>query len=131
MTGHFCVETCWRILAEPKLSSTKPTLPNANSLRIVPTTMKLQTVSIRVPQNRKTISAPINPSRKCAQCEQHIFIEEKALAWEAMEFCNEDCLSKSNLLVSIWDGLGSVLNWSVIFHTQDSVSKFLISGTSM
>lgn len=94
VSGNFCVEGCHRVVAEPKFNAAKSTLPNASSLRIVPTTMKLQTVSIRVPQTRKAVSVPINPLRKCTQCEQHILVEEKVLAWEAMEFCNEDCLSK-------------------------------------
>lgn len=35
----------------------------------------------------------LNFWRKCAHCNLRNIVEEKCVSWEAMDFCNEDCLS--------------------------------------
>lgn len=54
-------------------------------------TSKLQST---VPLKSSSIPDSIHFLRKCSQCNLHNILDEKSLTWEAMDFCNEDCLSK-------------------------------------
>ncbi|XP_065202335.1 zinc finger MYM-type protein 4 [Planococcus citri] len=77
-TVYLCQESCFESASEKKGITLK-------------CTSKLQPAA---PQKAPSVPDSIHFLRKCSQCNLHNILDDKSLTWEAMDFCNEDCLSR-------------------------------------
>lgn len=87
MNTYACKENCYNILTDKK------SLPAP--VRVVRTPKTHQQL-LQPLQSKSGANLPdtIHFLRKCGYCGLHNIAEDKSLSWEALDFCNEDCMSK-------------------------------------